>query len=220
MNPFSGNEKAFELSKELSERVSNQNEFQSVWKQISHFIDKNYPEKGSRSEQYYKNKLREYEKLFVEFVVEIGKKRGTNETISAIIGYLLIYQYLTQSELKKLSGLSKGAISENLKKLVEIGFIKRKMTDNIRAYQYSLGNDMKAISQNTSFIKLIKGQEIEAFSNKKLSQLEQFDDQSKAGTNLLKERLEELKAFSNIYQTIIQQIKDSKLVKRLEADKN
>lgn len=215
-NPYSRDKKAFLLSKQISELTSKEENFQSIWEQIENFVYSKYSKVNVDSDEMLKKRLREYEKKLINLIVEFGKSKGTYETLSIIIGYLLIRKELTQSEIQNLSGLSRGAISENLTKLVENGYVNRKLIKGTRKYQYSFGNNMKAISDNTSFIKLIKGKEIEEFSNEKISELEHIKNQSKDEVKLLKDRLKELKEFSKMYQIIIKEIRDSNLTKSIE----
>jgi len=215
-NPYSKDKKAFLLSKKLSELTSKEENFQYIWEQIENFVYSKYSKVSIDSDEMLKKRLREYEKKLITLVVEFGNSKGTYETLSIIIGYLLIRKNLTQSELQKLSGLSRGAISENLTKLVENGYVNRKLIEGTRTYQYSFGNNMKAISENTSFIKLIKGKEIEEFTNEKISELDRIKNQSEDEVKLLKNRLKELKEFSKLYRIIIKEIRDSNLTKRIE----
>lgn len=216
-NPISGNWQAFELNKILGDLTSEKTNFQSLWQEIEQHINENYPQEMAESRNVLKKKLREYEKKLIDLIVEFGKSKGTVESLSKIIGYLLIHKKLTQAKLQKLSGLSRGTISEHLKMLVDNGYVDRTVRSTPRTYQYSLGNDMKALSENTSMIKIIKSKEIETFSNKKLSELNQIESKSNEGALFLKERLKELREYSRMYKMITQQIRDSANLKNFEG---
>ncbi|TXT63833.1 MAG: hypothetical protein BAJALOKI1v1_660014 [Promethearchaeota archaeon] len=214
LNPLSLQKEAFNLANEFNQLNIHEKESEDFWNEIKDVIEKNYKLK-KKEFPLFQTKLRDYEKILINFISDIGKSKGTNETLSAIIGYLLIYSHLTQSQLQKLSGFSRGAISENLNKLVERGFAKKKRLEESKKYEYSIGEDWKEIAQNVSLVKTSGIEEMKDFIQQKYEEVNTDENRSKKGASILSERLEELKVFFDMYEEIIEIIMKSPIIKDL-----
>ncbi|MBD3195687.1 MAG: hypothetical protein GF317_11555 [Candidatus Lokiarchaeota archaeon] len=218
-NPLIYDNKVLDLIEILSDKNLKNDEEISVMRIIDQIVKENYSD-GKVREKLGKGKIKIYEKQIIKFLTEIGRSRGTNETLSAIIGYLLIYKTLTQSELKSISGFSRGAISENLKILVEHGFVQKKQIKGTRKFQYTTGESMSYIAKNISLTKSIKSKEMEMFIDHKISSLKSLNNEDLEGYDLLIERLYELKEFFNMFQSILNQIMKSDEIKNIIKKKN
>jgi len=219
-NPLSINENSYELIKKIDQLNLKKEDFELLWNKIKDFIEKKYFEEKGKKDQFYKEKLLTYEQQIINFLMDIGKTKGTNETLSAIIGYFLIHKHLTQAELKELSGFSRGAISENLKKLVKVGFAQKEKINNSKTYQYSIGENMAYVAKNVSFVKTSGVEQMKQFIQQKYEELQQIGDSSKKGFSILSERLNELLEFFRLYQDILQKIIKSPMIKNLIENKD
>ncbi|TFG01612.1 MAG: transcriptional regulator [Promethearchaeota archaeon] len=218
-NPLSSDKRLHKLITLMEDKNGISENCDSLWNQIEDLISEKYLKKKIKK-KLQEGKIRNYEKKLIEFLVEIGKKKGTNETLSAIIGYFLIHKRLTQSQLKELSGFSKGAISENLKILAESRFVHKELIEGTRKYQYSIGDSMSYVAENVSLIKSLKAEELLNFANKKISQLKAMDNKKKPGYDLLLKRLEELKEFCKLLENILNTVINSDQIKSIRGEKN
>jgi len=219
-NPLSLNERSYELIKAINKLNLEKEDFEVLWNKIEHFITEKYPKEKKKKNQFFKEKLRTYEQQIINFLMDIGKTKGTNETLSAIIGYLLIHKHLTQSKLKQLSGFSIGTISENLKKLVKVGFVRKEKINDSKTYQYSIGEDMSYVAKNVSFVKITGVEQMKKFIQQKFEELQKIEVSSKKGFLTLSERLKELIDFFTMYQNILQEIIKSPMIKNLIQNKD
>jgi DNA-binding MarR family transcriptional regulator len=80
----------------------------------------------------------------VDMLIEMGSQKGRSPKASKLSAYLYLKNEYTQSELKKLSGLSLGTISNTLKEFVKQGFISREFRTDPQSgkmkYYYSANN--------------------------------------------------------------------------------
>ncbi|TFF91748.1 MAG: hypothetical protein EU543_06215 [Promethearchaeota archaeon] len=218
-NPLSSDKRFHKLITLIDDKKEASEKFDSFWNQIEDLISKK-SSKDKIKKKLHEGKIRSYEKKLIEFLVDIGKKKGTNETLSAIIGYFLIHNRLTQSELKELSGFSRGAISENLTILTNFHFVHKEFIEGTRKYQYSIGDSMSYVAENVSLIKSLKAEELLNFMNKKISYLKAMDNKKKHGFNLLLKRLEELKDFCNLLENILNKVITSDQIQSIMGEGN
>jgi len=73
----------------------------------------------------FDDKLRKYEDRLVEILLHIAKSKRVTPKMSAIAAYLLIHGYLTQKELKELTGFSMGTISTFLSVMTGMGNFRK-----------------------------------------------------------------------------------------------
>lgn len=218
-NPLSFDERIHKMITLVENEGEEQDNFDLLWRRIEDILNGQSSEIGKKKELQKEKIIRTYEKKLVKYLVDIGKRKGTNETLSAIISYLLIYKRLTQLELKKLSGYSRGAISENLKILVNYGFVHKELIEGTRKYEYSIGESMGYVAENVSIIKSLKAEELLKFVDKKISQLKTMDNQNKNGLNLLIKRLGQLREFCILLENILYRVISSDQIQSIMGDK-
>ena len=157
----------------------------------------------------FEGKIREFEKELVNISLEIEKRRGQNPVISKILIYLLMYEYLTQKQLKKLTGYSIGSISTHLTAMNSIGIIEKKLIQGTHTNIYSLKIDL---GQNiSSLVKISKdyiNQTYQFLKLKKTKLNEIFNKENKKIKPIL-ERFEELEIVIDIYVKLFEMSFDS-----------
>ena len=113
-------------------------------------------------------------KYFEEVIPEFS---GANPVITSILSYFYSRGNLTQSELRAISGFSAGAVSEALKKIVEMGMVEKKRIPGTHEYRYYLGSFKSAIgrftNQYTRNVEIVREQLEEILKNLKS---EKFDN--------------------------------------------
>lgn len=209
-NPLSSDKKIYKLIDLLGEKGLESGHFEEVWDKMEKIIGNTFQKNEKIRKDFFQERFRTHEKRLVDFMIEMMASKGSNESLMLITAYLVIHKKLTQSQLKRLTGLSQGTISETLSRSVKYGHVKKERIEGTRTFQYSLGESMRSIAKNISSVKMMKGKEIEGFVRKKLEELKMIEDSSKKGSKLLLERLNELKQYSKISQEILQEITKSK----------
>ena len=124
----------------------------------------------------YKGKIRDYEKTLIRFFIDIGKNKDTPSKVQEILGYLIIHNKMSQSNLKELTGYSTGTISTTLGNLIELGVVKKERIATSNMYQYSMIGDLLKIFETSSDVSIEQFTLINKFVESKLSELEEFKD--------------------------------------------
>jgi len=206
------------LLKQLTDELDlSETEFNSLWNDIERIFDKYYQDYLKKRSYIFEGKIREYEKRLIDFFVRVGKLRSQNYVLASIIGCLLIHKStpLTQAQIKELTGLSKGAISTNLKVLESSPIVKKELIKGTRKYSYSFGGDLSEIASNTSLYKYETNEIVKNFLNAKALELESVKD--KNGYKILSQRIEDINAnFLLIHRKLITFIIESEFIKNLE----
>jgi len=122
----------------------------------------------------YKGKIREYEKTLIKFFVDIGKNKDTPSKVQEILGYLIIHNQLTQSNLKELTDYSTGTISILLGNLINLGVVQREKIALTNKHQYSIIGDLPQIFERSSEVSIEQFTIISKFLKSKLDELEEF----------------------------------------------
>jgi DNA-binding transcriptional regulator GbsR (MarR family) len=122
----------------------------------------------------FKGKIREYEKTLIKFFVDIGKNKDTPAKVQEILGYLIIHDKLSQSNLKELTGYSSGTISTTLGNLLELGVVQKERIPSSNKYLYSMIGDLPKIFETSSEVSLTQFNIINKFIEGKLIELEEF----------------------------------------------
>jgi DNA-binding transcriptional regulator GbsR (MarR family) len=205
----------FQLKKEFEELKVPDNEFNVLWENIEKTLDASYEELNINKHYLFDVKIREYERRLIDFFVRAGKLKSQSSTLSTIIGCLLIHKHqgLTQAQLKELTGLSKGAISTNLKLLMGSPILKKQLIKGTREYSYSFGGDFSAIASGTGMYKYETNDVAKNFLNTKISELEKVKD--KNGYKILSQRIDDILYFLKIHRKLIKFITESEFVKEL-----
>ncbi|MFX0048560.1 MAG: hypothetical protein ACFE8G_10390 [Candidatus Hermodarchaeota archaeon] len=123
----------------------------------------------------FKGKIKDFEKTLIKFFVDIGKNKDTPAKVQKILGYLIIHNKLSQSNLKELTGYSIGTISTTLGNLVELGVVKKERIESSNKYQYSIIGDLPKIFETSSEVSIEQFTEISKFMKIKLLELNEFN---------------------------------------------
>ena len=129
---------------------------------------------GKDQDFKFKGKIKEYEKSLIKFFIDIGKNKDTPAKIQEILGYLIIHDKLSQSNLKELTGYSTGTISITLGKLVELGIVQKERIAMSNIYLYSMIGDLPKIFETSSEVSIEQFTLISKFIENKLNELEEF----------------------------------------------
>jgi DNA-binding transcriptional regulator GbsR (MarR family) len=126
----------------------------------------------------FKGKIRDYEKTLIKFFVDIGKHKDTPTKVQEILGYLIIHDKLSQSNLHELTGYSTGTISTTLSNLVKLGVVKKEKIAASNKYLYSMIGDLPKIFETSSDVSIEQFNVISEFMENKLSELNEFRGES------------------------------------------
>ena len=122
----------------------------------------------------FKGKIKHYEKTLIKFFIDIGNNKDTPQKVQEILGYLIIHNKLTQSNLKELTGYSTGNISSTLGNLIKLGIVQKEKVAMSNEYQYSLTGDLPQIVERTSDISSEHFVITSKFLEDKLNELDEF----------------------------------------------
>mgnify|MGYP006284586129 FL=1 len=195
----------------------------TIWKQINSLINKFHSEYKNKKVFMFEGKMREYELELIEFMTEAGKAKGASEIMSKILGYLLFHEELTQDELIKLTGASRGSISMQLNKLEEYGAIEKQLIPGKRIYKYSFigytQGGLAKMADSVGYLKLKNYVSATKYFKKKIDKLKNPQLQKKQGASRLLGRLEGLNDFFTFFQKIAKKLTESDLLtKDLEEE--
>ncbi|MHA2391702.1 MAG: MarR family transcriptional regulator [Promethearchaeota archaeon] len=147
-------------------------------------------------------KLRKYENIIVEFLLDIAESKRVNPKISTISSYLLIHGKLTQKELKKLTGFSMGSISTLLSVMIGTGAYKKERIPHTHTYLYSFPGNLEDLTTKGIEIALSSFGSLERYLKNKKKQLNIFKKQSKEGSEHLLQRIDELLETFEAYKVL------------------
>ena len=162
-----------------------------------------------RKERIFGTGVRNYETRLIKLLVKMGASKGQNERFSAIIGYLLLHDSLTQKELKELTGFSLATVSINLNILMGMGSITKRLVKGTHEFEYSLGDDISAVASSTSMLKKETNDENVAFFSEKIEELKQFGKENVKDVDahgFLSRRMEEMLEFFTLQREILEEI--------------
>ena len=149
----------------------------------------------------FKGKIKEYEQILVDFIVDSGIAKSVDPNIQLILGYLGIHKKLTQKQLKELTKLSTGTISKKLRALLNLKVIKKEKITKTNKYLYISTPEAYKDIANTTWEEFT---EISGYIKEKIQEIEKFKD--KKGSKFLSERikglLETFETVKNIWSDI------------------
>ncbi|NVM46325.1 MAG: MarR family transcriptional regulator [Candidatus Lokiarchaeota archaeon] len=122
----------------------------------------------------FRGKIKDYEKTLIKFFIDIGKNKDTPAKIQEILGYLIIHDKLSQSNLKELTGYSSGTISATLGNLVELGVVQKERIASSNMNLYSKIGDLPKIFETSSEVSIEQFTLISKFMENKLNELEEY----------------------------------------------
>jgi len=125
-----------------------------------------------------------------KFLISYPLFAGQKSTFTTIKIYFITRRDITQEKLQKLTGFSRGTISQELKKLVEMGVIEKTNVSSTGEITYSMKSAAKAFVH--SFIN--STQDIFYFIKEMVELKLEMDAQ--------RNELEKLHGFNEIYQII------------------
>ncbi len=138
----------------------------------------------------FEGRIKEFEQIFLEYVMATGVAKSTSPKMQLIIGYLAIHGRLTQKQLRDLTGLSAGAISKNLRKFLQFGgLIRKERIEATNQYHYVM-TPMSEIAGRMSDIYSNEFVDLITFLREKLEELQNY--KGKRGQELLSERIHDL----------------------------
>lgn len=151
----------------------------------------------------FDGKMAEFEKTLLDYHLERAKFNHQSETLATLFAYLSIYEQLTQTQLRELTGYSKSTISTGLANLINIRYVKKEKKRNSREFIYSIAFPS---SESIDDVLGTMSKEI-IFFKKKIGDLSKNVNPSKKGYEFLLKRLKEaVKAFE-LYQSILEYVK-------------
>jgi DNA-binding transcriptional regulator GbsR (MarR family) len=131
------------------------------------------------------------EKEIIEFLQSFPLFALQKSINSTIIAYFITRKDLTQEVIHQLTGFSKGIISQELKKLLKMGFIEKIKVSSKGEITYSMQSATKAFLKNF----LNSQKEIFDFYN-------EFDDLKKE-MDAEKDEIENLYGYHDVYDLIL-----------------
>ena len=142
----------------------------------------------------FDGKVKEYEQILIDFVLDSGRAKSVDPNLQLILGYIGIHKKLTQKQLKDLTGLSTGTISKKLREILALGVVKKEKIPKTNKYFYvntpeSYGDTADATLEDIK--------KINKFLKKKIIELDKFKD--KKGAEFLSERL---KGLTKTFETV------------------
>ena len=213
-NPLWDNDSLHQLKGNIKELDVEDDEASALWKAMEETFDLCYAQHLKSKSHIYERKVRVYEKRLIEILVDAGKVKGQSAVFGSIIGYLLLHESLTQTQLKDLTGFSKGAISQSLKILSSVPAIKKEPLEGAREYLYSLGINMNDIASNIGSYKSESNELAIKFLQSKVQELDKYKD--KSGYEVLSKRVTEMINFFEYNVKVLEKIKESSFIKELK----
>ncbi len=150
--------------------------------------------KSSLGNHKFEGKIKEYENILIDFVLDSGRAKSVDPNLQLILGYIGIHKKLTQKQLKDLTGLSTGTISKKLRDILALGIVKKEKIPKSNEYLYintpeSYGDTADATLEEFS--------EMNEFLKQKINELEKYKD--KKGAEFLLQRINGL---INTFETV------------------
>ena len=216
-NPLWDNDSLYQLKRNYEDLNVKDDDANALWKAMEETFDLCYAQHLKSKSHIYEGKVRVYEKRLIEILVDAGKIKGQSAVFGSIIGYLLLHVSLTQTQLKELTGFSKGAISQSLKLLSSAPAIKKEPLEGKREYLYTLGTNMSDIATNIGSYKSESNERAIEFLQRKVQELDKIKD--KKGHKTLSKRVTEMINFFEYNVKVLQKIKESSFITELREDK-
>jgi DNA-binding transcriptional regulator GbsR (MarR family) len=217
-NPIWNDKLLFKLKNKVEELNLSKDESDLVLQELGKKLDDYYNNHIESKPYLFEGRIREYEKKLIEFFVRAGKAKNQNTVLAKIIGCLMLHKRdgLTQNQIQEITGLSKGAISTNLK-LIEVSpILKKERIKGTKIFLYSFGGDFSAIAVGTGTYKMEANEHARNFFLTKKMQLSEYKDEK--GYNILSERMAGIQHYLEIHKRLLNIILESDYMKKLEKD--
>ncbi len=154
----------------------------------------------------FEGKIRDFEKVVLEYQLEIAHFSSLSETMAKIMAYLSLYQKLTQSQLNNLTEYSKSTVSTSLAALIRINYVRKEKIKGSREYNYYIAPPSE---MSIDFALGSTEKEI-IFLKQKIKELNNNNLEGKNGYNLMLVRLKHILDVFECYQRILETLKDPK----------
>lgn len=142
----------------------------------------------------FRGKIKEYEQILIEFVLDSGRAKSVDPNLQLILGYIGIHKKLTQKQLKDLTKLSAGTISKKLRDILKLGVVKKEKIPKTNEYLYISAPEAYGDTADATLEDFVK---INEFIKKKINEIENYKD--KKGAKFLSKRLKSLiKTFETV----------------------
>ncbi len=142
----------------------------------------------------FEGKIKEYENILIDFVLESGRAKSVDPNLQLILGYIGIHKKLTQKQLKDLTGLSSGTISKKLRDILDLKVVKKEKIPKTNKYIYINTPETYGDTADETLEEFI---EITKFLKQKINELE--DKKDKKGAEFLIKRIQGLfKTFETV----------------------
>ena len=149
----------------------------------------------------FQGKIKEYEQILIEFVLESGRAKSVDPNLQLILGYIGIHKKLTQKQLKDLTNLSAGTISKKLRDILAFRIIRKQKIPKTNEYLYINTPEAYGDTADATLDEFI---EINEFLKKKVIEIKKYKDRK--GAEFLSERIKGLlktfKTVENIWSDI------------------
>ncbi|NHK31175.1 MAG: hypothetical protein FK730_07475 [Asgard group archaeon] len=89
------------------------------------------------------DELKEVEQQIVDFYIKVAQRYRLNLKLTKVFAYLKIYDFLTQKQLKKLTGFSTGFISNSLKSFIQSSIVIRNFIPKTHTNFYTINNEYR-----------------------------------------------------------------------------
>lgn len=134
--------------------------------------------------------IREIENDIFKYLMSYSLFIGQKPTFTAIKIYFITRESLTQEKLQKLTGFSRGTISQELKKLISMDLIEKTSVSTSGEITYTMKNPIMAF--------------IHSFKNlrKDISKFAESINTVKEDIDKEKELIENLHGFERVYQLV------------------
>ena len=152
----------------------------------------------------FEDRIRKYEKIIMEYYMEMGSYSSLTNTLINIMAYLSVYGKLTQGQLKLLTGYSKSTISTGLLTLINIGHARKEKVHGSREFYYYIA----PTSQNSIDFALGTMENEIDFFRAKIKELENNVLNDKQGYKILLNRLKDAIDVYENYQKILDLLKN------------
>ena len=166
-------------------------------------------ESGHKSKEtlLYKGRIKEIEQEIKNYYLEIAGSNSQSITMQKIITALLLHGEVTQSQIKKLTKLSKSTISTGLSILMNLGHLKKEKIKGSREYKYLISSSYKN-SMNNAFGSLVKEVQFLKMCYQEL--VSKYSNDYK-GFSLLSNRLKEMIEVFDLYQKLLEKLENDKI---------
>ena len=168
-------------------------------------------------DKLFNKKLKEFEDVLIDFIMDIAKQKKVNEKFSAISAYLLIHRSLTQKELKDLTGFSMGSISTYLSVMMGIGVLEKSRIPNTHTYRYSYQENIENLPGKGVEIALQSFVDADDYLKGIKHKLKKLELKSKRGAKDLSNRIDEALDAIQIFKRIIPLMGDEAILSEKEG---